>query len=111
MKMTISASVSVEASTVSMAARYSAGPADATMSTGLATLAVAGRNECSRASVSAENSATVRPAASHASTARIPGPPAFVTTATRFPAGSGCASSRAARSNISSIVSARITPD
>ena len=48
------------------------------MSTGLPTLAVAGRNDCSRARVSGENSATARPAASHASTARIPGPPAFV---------------------------------
>ena len=70
-----------------------------------------GRNARSRSRVASENSATWSPAASHASTARMPGPPALVTTATRRPAGSGCASRQAAMSNISSIVSARITPD
>ena len=41
----------------------------------------------------------------------MPGPPALVTIAVRRPPGNGCASRQAAMSNISSIVSARITPD
>ena len=89
-KMTMSASTSSADSAVSTAWRYSAGPAEATMSTGLPTLATAGRNAEKRARVPAENSVTVSPAASHASTARMPGPPALVTIATRRPRGSGC---------------------
>ncbi len=81
------------------------------MSTGLPTLAVDGRNVASAFRVSGEKSATVRPADSQASTARMPGPPALVTTPTRPPFGSGWASRQAAMSNISSIVSARMTPD
>ena len=110
-KITISASTSSEASAISMVRRYASGPADATMSTGLVTVASAGRKARSVSRVASENSETARPAASQASTARMPGPPALVTIATRRPAGSGCASRHAATSNISSIVSARITPD
>ena len=81
------------------------------MSIGLLTLAVGGRNAWSRARTSGPSSTTWSPAASQASTARIPGPPAFVTMPTRVPCGSGWASRHAAMSNISSIVSARMTPD
>ena len=108
--MTIRASVSLSVRATSIAWRYSSGPADATMSTGLPVLAAGGRNAPSRARVSGENGGTVSPDDSQASTARMPGPPALVTMATRRPAGSGCASRQAAMSNISSIVSARMTP-
>jgi len=53
---------------------------------------------------------TTMPAASRASAARIAGPPALVTTATRRPVGSGCWVSALAMSNISSRSLARITP-
>ena len=81
------------------------------MSTGFATLAVGGRNAENLAHVAGLNSATVRPAATQASAARMPGPPALVTIATRLPFGNGCASRQVAISNISSMVPARITPD
>ena len=54
--------------------------------------------------------AGVRPAASHASAQRMPSPPAFVSTATRRPRGSGWRESSAATSSSSSSVSARRTP-
>src|ERR1019366_4385316 len=48
--------------------------------------------------------------ASQASATKMPGPPTLVSTATRRPAGTGCDDITAATSNISSRVSARITP-
>ena len=51
-----------------------------------------------------------RPFASHASAARMPGPPALVRIATRAPRGTGWCESSAATSNISSSRSVRITP-
>ena len=68
------------------------------------------RNAARRSRVASENSTTDRFDRPQASTARMPGPPAFVTIATRRPAGSGCGVRHDAMSNISSIVSARITP-
>jgi len=53
---------------------------------------------------------TLSPAASHASAHAIPGPPAFVTTPTRLPRGSGWPASSAATSNSSPTVPVRITP-
>ena len=106
----ISASVSPARSTVSTVRSYSSGPADAIMSTGFATEGTAGKSAWSRARVNSLKRTTESPAASHASAARMPGPPALVTMATRPPRGNGCADKHAARSNISSIVSARITP-
>jgi len=73
-------------------------------------LAAAGRMDRSRACVSAENSGNTMPAASQASAHRIAGPPAFVTMPTRRPRGNGWLPRAAARSNISSSVSARMTP-
>ncbi len=59
---------------------------------------------------SGASSGSDRPAASHASAQRIPSPPAFVTTATRRPRGSGCDENKAAASISSSSVRARSTP-
>ena len=59
------------------------------MSTGFVTLAAAGRNARSRSWVAAESGGTMRPFDSQASAARIAGPPALVTIATRPPAGTG----------------------
>jgi hypothetical protein len=81
------------------------------MSTGFATLAAAGRNARSAVVVGDVNDVTVRPLASHASAARMPGPPALVTIATRFDCGIGWLASSAATSNISSSVCVRMTPD
>src|SRR6187549_67187 len=80
------------------------------MSTGLAQLAMAGNAAANLSRVASENVVTVSPAASQASAARIPGPPALVIIATRHPAGNDWQSRSAAISNISSIVSARMTP-
>jgi hypothetical protein len=52
-------------------------------------LASLGSTAASACRVSAASSGTSRPAASHASAQRIPSPPAFVSTATRRPRGSG----------------------
>ena len=65
------------------------------MSTGFATLASAGRTARSAASVSGESAGSSKPAASQASAQRIPSPPAFVSTATRRPGGTGCVERRA----------------
>ncbi len=59
---------------------------------------------------SSPRSGSVRPAASQASAQRMPSPPAFVSTATRRPFGSGWADSSAATSTSSSSDPARITP-
>jgi hypothetical protein len=66
----------------------------AVMSTGFCTLAVEGRKAARAAFVSGDRSTTVSPVPSHASAARIPGPPAFVTIARRVPFGSGCVSTK-----------------
>ena len=67
-------------------------PADATMSTGLAMPASGGRNAASRARVASPNSTTSRPAATQASTARMPGSARVGDDRDAPPAGSGCAS-------------------
>ncbi len=59
------------------------------MSIGFATLASAGKTVASAARVSSLGVGSSRPSASQASAARIPNPPAFVTTATRRPRGTG----------------------
>ena len=59
------------------------------MSTGLPTLAAAGRNERSSARVSSQSVGSSRPLASQASAARMAGPPALVRIATRAPFGTG----------------------
>ena len=84
------------ARTTSIAWRYSSGPAEATMSTGLPMLAAGGRKAPQpRRGSRSRTAGRSSPDASQASTARIPGPPALVTMATRRPAGSGCASRQA----------------
>ena len=60
--------------------------------------------------VSSPSDGSSSPAASQASAARIPRPPAFVSTATRRPRGSGWVESSTDTSTSSSSVSARITP-
>ena len=55
------------------------------MSTGLERLAAAGKNFRSSVLVFSESSGTTNPPASHASVHKMPGPPAFVTMATRLP--------------------------
>ncbi len=87
-----------------------AGVADAIMSTGLRVLASAGRNARSAATVESSSVGTTMPRYSHASDARMPGPPAFVTMPTRLPRGTGWFAISIATSNSSSIVSVRITP-
>ena len=79
------------------------------MSTGLARLAAAGMNARVGNGLSASEGSS-SPAASQASAHRMPRPPAFVSTPTRRPRGSGCRDSRAARSSSSSSVRARSTP-
>ena len=80
------------------------------MSTGFETDDAAGRNDRSSCTVSAPSSVTARPFASHVSAQRIPSPPAFVTMATRLPAGTGWLARSVATSNSCSSVSVRITP-
>ena len=80
------------------------------MSTGFDTDEAAGRNERSSATVAALSSGTSRPCDSHVSAHRIPKPPAFVTMATRLPAGTGWSARSVATSNSCSSVSVRITP-
>ena len=89
---------------------YSGAVADPSMSTGFRTLAAAGKTCAGRLEVSDERGVSSNPAASHASAQRIPRPPAFVTTATRFPRGSGSCANRVATSRRSSSESDRITP-
>ena len=106
----IAASMPGSASSSGTARRYDSAVAEPSMSTGLATLASAGRNSSSFALVSSANGASSSPADSHASAQRIPSPPAFVRTATRRPRGAGWQERRAATSSSSSSVWARITP-
>src|SRR5215210_4974021 len=80
------------------------------MSTGLATLASAGRISRSRSAVYSPVGGSSRPAASQASAARMPSPPALVSSAARRPRGAGWLESSAATSTSSSSVAARITP-
>jgi hypothetical protein len=80
------------------------------MSTGLATEASAGSTARSASWVPSASGSTRSFCGASASAQRIPGPPALVTTATRSPAGSGWRVSNPATSNISPIVSVRISP-
>ncbi len=77
------------ASNVRRARSYCSASADATRSTGLLTAASGETKARSACWVARPSSGTSRPAAMHASAARIPGPPPLVTIATRRPAGSG----------------------
>ena len=80
------------------------------MSTGLAVLASGGSTAARLALVSAASSGSSSPAASQASAQRIPSPPAFVSTATPVPRGSGWDERSAATSTSSSSVALRMTP-
>ena len=81
------------------------------MSTGFRPRPRGGRPARSAAWVSSDSSGTSSPAASQASATRMPGPPPLVSTATRRPGGRRAGrTARAATSNISSRVPARITP-
>ncbi len=80
------------------------------MSTGFVTEASLGRNPRRRAVVSSDSGGTESPFASQVSAHRMPRPPAFVTIATRSPAGGGWFARRVATSNISSSVSVRMIP-
>ncbi len=108
--MTSTASTRSSARSSCSALRYSSGPADATMSTGFATLAASGRKARSAATVSSPRVGSSRPFASQASAARMPGPPALVRMATRGPFGGGWCESRTPTSNSSSNVLVRMTP-
>jgi hypothetical protein len=70
------------------------------MSTGLPTLAAAGKNEHSASRVAALSGGSSRWFASHASAARMAGPPAFVRMATACRVEIGWCASSAATSNI-----------
>ncbi len=80
------------------------------MSIGLPSDASGARKPARRERTAAEISTTSSPADWQASAHMMPGPPALVTIATRVPAGTGWAASRAPTSNSSCIVSVRITP-
>ncbi len=67
-------------------------------------------NDASSACVAAERMGTSSPAPSHASDARMPGPPPFETIATRRPGGNGWCTSTCAASSSSASVSTRTTP-
>ena len=110
MKITNTMSISSAAPRISSARPYAAGEADAIMSTGFEIPASAGRNSASSARVRSDRAGTSRPWDSSASAARIPGPPALVSTATLLPRGSPWLDSSVATSNSSSRVSVRITP-
>ena len=89
MKIAMMLSTDGSAATISSARRYCSGVAEAIMSTGLVTLAAGGRNFAQRRCVASASTGTSRPFASHASAARIAGPPALVTIATRRRRGTG----------------------
>ncbi len=107
---TITMSIPSSSSSVARARAYSPSAADAIMSTGLPTLASAGRKEARVARVCSENVAISSPRLTQASVAMMAGPPALVTMPTRLPAGSGQRSSARTTPNSSSMVLARITP-
>ena len=87
--MTITESTFGSCRTRSTTLAYVSGGAEAIMSIGLPTLASAGRMARTFAVVSGASATISSPFASHASAARIPGPPALVTMATREPWGNG----------------------
>ncbi len=108
--MAMTASISSLVSSSLRQCRYSSGPAEAMRSTGLAVEA-SGDSTCRNlACSSGPNSGSVNPLDSRASAARMPGPPALVTTPTRRPSGIGWLASTADTSNSSSRVEVRITP-
>ena len=80
------------------------------MSSGLRIDASAGKSGASRATVAGARSGSSSPLASHASAARMPGPPALVSTAVRRDLGAAWTENPMARSKSSSIVPARSTP-
>ena len=77
----------------------------------LPTLAAVGNLLFKAVAMLSVKTATFMPLFSTASTAMIPGPPALVIIATRLPLGIGCIAKAVAKSNSSSKVSARITPE
>ena len=110
MKMTRTESTRSSPSSTPSARSYCSAVADAIMSTGLPTDAAAGRNDRSAATVASDSGGTTRPCASHASAARMPGPPALVRIATRRPRGTGWWARSVATSNSSSSVFVRMMP-
>ncbi len=80
------------------------------MSTGFALLPSVGITAASACRVLSASVGRSSPAASQASAQRMPSPPAFVTSATRRPRGTGCAERSDATSTSSSSVRVRITP-
>ena len=80
------------------------------MSTGFASDASGRRIARSLLRVSSASGGSSRPFSASASAARIPGPPALVSTATRRPSGSGQRERISAASSISPIESARMIP-
>ena len=104
------ASTSASSARIRMARPYWSASALAIMSTGLPTLASGGNSGRSRAAVASSSGGTIRPFGSQASAARMPGPPPFVTIATRRPRNGRCDRRTLARSSISSIDSARMIP-
>ena len=109
-KRTIAASNAGSASTGGSACSKLSALAPPSRSIGFAALPSCGMTSASAARVASPGCGSSSPAASHASAARIPSPPAFVTSATRRPRGTGCAESSVATSISSSSVRARITP-
>ena len=81
------------------------------MSTGFLTEAAAGRNSRRRAFVSSESGAMRMPCPQTASVAMMPGPPEFVTIATRSPFGIGQFENTLAVEKSSRSESSRMTPD
>jgi hypothetical protein len=108
--MTITESISSEASSSRRQALYWSGLAEAIMSTGLPAEASAARPARNLSCIAGENRGRSSPSADRASAARMPGPPALVRIPTRRPAGSGWLAMRVATSNSSSSVSVRIIP-
>ena len=110
LNMTISASMPGAVPRARAARPYCSAVELAIMSTGFPTLASGGSSDRKPAAVSSSSSGTTSPLVSQASAARMPGPPPFVRIATRRPRNRLCELSIVARSSISSIDSARITP-
>ena len=106
---TMIASIPSQPARIPMARRNDSGD-PSMVSTGLLRAASGGKNSARASRISPGRGGTVRPAASHASAARIPGPPPLVRMATRRPAGNGWFASRDATSKNSPSVSVRTTP-
>ena len=109
-KRTMTAATWGSASRCGSTVAYVPAVAPPSMSTGLATLASAGSTARRAETVSSPRGGRSRPAASQASAARIPSPPAFVISPTERPPRRDWLERSAATSISSSSVSARMTP-